>query len=179
MMGSFIFFYYGLREESEVRIRPKKQIKVEDSLFRLVKMPEMTIEDESDWRNSVQYIFVVRKAGIPVYSQDLYKERKEKPALSDELLGGALSGICSLVKELVNNKQPLKVIKQIGYNILLEEGDTIFVALFSIKELKIIRRKLEAFLHDFEEAFYEPLEKNDQNVIVYNSAKELVEKHFG
>ena len=178
MIGSFIFFYYGLREESEEQFKPKKQIKVEESLFRLVKMPEITIEDESDWRNSIQYLFVVRKAGVPVYSQDLYEGRSKKPALSDELLGGALSGICSLVKELVNNEQPLKVIKQIGYNILLEEGDTIFVALFSIKELKIIRRKLEAFLHEFEEIFKEPLKNNVQNITAYSSAKDLVGKHF-
>jgi hypothetical protein len=179
MIGSFIFFYYGLREESEEKIRPKKQITVQDSLFRLVKVPEINIEDESDWRNSIQYLFVVRKAGVPVFSQDLYEGRKNKPALSDELLGGALSGICTLVKELVNNEQPLKVIKQIGYNILLEEGDTIFVALFSIKELKIIRRKLEAFLNDFEERFQDSLNKKIQIIIQPDSVKELVEKHFG
>jgi len=34
----------------------------------------------------------------------------------------------------VDRSRALKVIKQIGYNILLEEGKTIFVALFSIKE---------------------------------------------
>jgi hypothetical protein len=179
MIGSFIFFYYGLREESEERIRPKKQVKIKESLFRLVSMPDIVIEDESDWRNSVQYIFVVRKAGVPLFSQDLYKERKKKHSLSDELLAGALSGICNLVKELVDNRQPLKVIKQIGYNILLEEGDRIFVAVFSIKELNIIRQKMEAFLHEFEEIFDESLKKKITNTAEYNHAKDLVAKHFG
>ncbi|MFX1572284.1 MAG: hypothetical protein ACFFB0_06010 [Promethearchaeota archaeon] len=47
-MTSFLFVYLGLREEPEEREKKKvkKEIKIEDSLFRLTKRPELITEEE-------------------------------------------------------------------------------------------------------------------------------------
>lgn len=42
---SLIFFYLGLREESEVK-QPKKEIKIEEALFRITKRPDSITEEE-------------------------------------------------------------------------------------------------------------------------------------
>ncbi len=48
VISSFIVFYFGLREEPEkkVKMRQKREIKVEESLFRLTKRPDTLTEEE-------------------------------------------------------------------------------------------------------------------------------------
>lgn len=46
MASSFCFFYLGLKEEPEIKIRAVKEIKVKDSLFRLYKRPGVITEEE-------------------------------------------------------------------------------------------------------------------------------------
>lgn len=79
---------------------------------------------------------------------------------------------------MVDIDQPLKVIKQIGYNILLEEGDKIFVAIFTINEFQIIHDKMQYFLNEFEDQFHDSLMRDDREITLYNSAEELVDKYF-
>lgn len=47
-MSSFLFIYLGLREEPEkaIKEKPKKEIKVEDSLFRIAQRPAQITEEE-------------------------------------------------------------------------------------------------------------------------------------
>jgi len=48
MISSFLFFYYGLREEpiKKVKEQPKKDIIIKESLFRLAQKPKLLTEEE-------------------------------------------------------------------------------------------------------------------------------------
>ncbi|MFX1259797.1 MAG: hypothetical protein ACFFAN_18245 [Promethearchaeota archaeon] len=46
MVSSFLFFYSGLKEEPEEKIRKKDEIKIQESLFRLTKKPSHITEEE-------------------------------------------------------------------------------------------------------------------------------------
>jgi len=46
MVSSFLFFYWGLKEEPEVKIHKKDDIKIEESLFRLSRRPTQFTEEE-------------------------------------------------------------------------------------------------------------------------------------
>ncbi|MFW9939304.1 MAG: hypothetical protein ACFFD5_16805, partial [Candidatus Thorarchaeota archaeon] len=46
MASSFCFFYLGLREEPEIKIRTVKEVKVKDSIFRLYERPMQISEEE-------------------------------------------------------------------------------------------------------------------------------------
>jgi hypothetical protein len=98
----------------------------------------------------------------------------------ENLLGGALSAISSLLKEISTSKKPLKVIKQEGFTILIEEGEEIIVALFIVKELKkVIRRKMQDFIIEFQDFFEELINLEGVDQQVFLPARKLVEKYFG
>lgn len=48
LTSSIIFYYFGIKEESAEpkKLRPKKEVKIEESLFRLSKKPESITEEE-------------------------------------------------------------------------------------------------------------------------------------
>ncbi|MFX0100440.1 MAG: hypothetical protein ACFFCS_12780 [Candidatus Hodarchaeota archaeon] len=176
MVTGIFLFYFGLKEEPEKKIRPKKDIDVKESLFRIIKTPETPEIDESDWKESIQYLYVVQKSGILAFSQELGYIKESEKKMHEDLLASALSGISSLVKEIVNNPSPLKVIKQEGFNILVEEGEDVFIVVFSVKDYKIIRDKMKSFLEDFQDFFEEVIDSNETTVFL--PAKKLVKKHF-
>ncbi|MFX0102183.1 MAG: hypothetical protein ACFFCS_21635 [Candidatus Hodarchaeota archaeon] len=155
----------------------EKNIIIASSLLRITPEPIQSIQDESDWRSAIQYIYVIRKSGILIFSQDLRENKQSKPSIHEDLLASALSGISSLVKDILKNKIPLKAIKQEGYNILLEESDELFVVVLSFKEYNTIRAKMKAFLKDFQDFFEEIIDRND--ITVFLPTKKLVTKHFG
>ncbi|MFX0098272.1 MAG: hypothetical protein ACFFCS_01750 [Candidatus Hodarchaeota archaeon] len=151
----------------------KMGLKKKDKLEIWVRLAPI---EEEDWRNSVQYLYVIRKSGIVLYNQSMKVFPEESDGVHEDLLGSALSGISALVKEIVNNPEPIEVIKQQGYSILIEEGDDVFVVMFSLKDYAIIRKKLKAFLEEFEYFFEDVMD--DNNVRVFIPTKKILAKHF-
>ena len=100
MTVSFIFFYIGLREEPEKKIRPKKKVNIKESLFRFSIVNEHETENEIDWVSSLRYIYVIQKSGITLFSQSL---QEEKVIIDNHLLGEVISAVSSLIKEIANN----------------------------------------------------------------------------
>jgi hypothetical protein len=135
-------------------------------------------KEELEWKSSVQYIYVLLKSGIPIYNQNLCELQEGNPPTDECLFGGALVAVSSLLQEFTREKKPLKVIKQEGFSILLEEGENILVAIITIKELKIIRQKLQEFLEEFQDFFGELISKGIADTTVFLPAKKLAEKHF-
>ena len=66
---SVILWYYGLREEPEKikKIEPKKEVKVEESLFRISKRPEHITEEEIMFHKE-QEICLVCKGNVGGFS---------------------------------------------------------------------------------------------------------------
>ncbi len=140
---------------------------------------ERRVAEESEWKSSIQYLYIILKSGLTIYTHDLSELQQNKQFIDEDYLGGALSAIDSLLKEIASNKEPLKVIKQERFRILLEEGEKVYVAVIALKEFRIIRRKMKEFLKEFQEFFKEFLEKGVSDAEAFNPAKILVSKHFG
>ncbi|MBN1803354.1 MAG: hypothetical protein JW891_17720 [Candidatus Lokiarchaeota archaeon] len=174
MATSFLFFYFGLREEKEQKLRPTKKIDIRESLFRLSKV-EFDLVDKYDWRQSLLHINVVQKSGMTLYSQEL---RPKTPIIDDYLLGGILTAVSYLLKELSSQKKPLKLIEQEQFSILIEEGENIFVVVIALQEHPIIRQKMKAFLSDFQKAFKDILNDKVPKPKLFLSTHALVSKHF-
>lgn len=102
-----------------------------------------------------------------------------KGSKHDELLlGGALVAVSTLIKEIAQNREKLKVIKQEGFSILFEEGNKILTALLTLKELKIRHCKLEDFTLKFDSFFGEVLDEWNGDTRVFLPTKQLVEEYF-
>ncbi len=137
-------------------------------------------KEELEWKSAVQYLYVISPAGLTLYQQDL----RELPGASGvskdgTLLGGALVAISQILKEVAENANPLKVVRQEGFSILLEESKNAIIAVVTTTELKSIRQKMIILLQEFEAFFGEVIEKStgcDMNVFL--PTKTLVSKIF-
>ncbi len=134
--------------------------------------------DELEWKGAIQYVYVLLRSGVPIYTQDLCEIQEGNYCVDDALLGGALVAVSSLLQEAARNKNPLKVVKQEGFTIIIEESPKILVAVISLKELNVIRQKAQAFLEEFQEFFGELLVGGPFDLRVFSPAKKLTEKHF-
>ncbi len=135
-------------------------------------------KQELEWKRAIQYLYVIKKGGIVIYSQDLSQLGQPIPPSDEDLLVGAVSAISSILNEIAHNRNPLKVIEQEGFTILLEESQNIFVLVITIEELKIIRKKMKNFTTEFQEFFEDVLKMEIVDLRLYLPTKKLVEKHF-
>jgi hypothetical protein len=150
-------------------------------LLVLNKMKEpLPSKEERGWKNAMQFLYVLKKeSGIPLYSFNLTNLSGQLVNTPNEdLLGGALVAVSSLLKEIVKNDNPLKTIQQVGYSITLEEGKWVVVAIFTLKDLKVIREKARKFLVEFESRFGELLAQDYAETTIFSPASMLVEKYF-
>jgi len=135
-------------------------------------------KEELEWKNSLLHIYVISKTGLPIYDQDLSELRLNQQKPDETLLSGALVAISALLKEISSKKSPLKVVRQEGFSILIEEGEKVLVAFISTQELKIIRKKIQDFLEDFEILFEDLLNLEIANINAFLPAKTIVRKYF-
>lgn len=135
-------------------------------------------KDELEWKDAVQYLYVLLRSGIPIYSQNLCELQDRNYCIDDSLLGGALVAVSSLLQEVSQNKKPLKLIKQEGFSILIEESEKIIVAVITMKDLKVIRQKLQEFLEEFQSFFRELIDEWPLDLRIFSPAKRIAEKHF-
>lgn len=134
-------------------------------------------KEEIEWKNAAQYLLVLSKSGVPLYSYNLSSDGKG-PKHDELLLGGALVAVSTLIKEIAQNREKLKVVKQEGFSILFEEGEEVLTALLALKELKILRRKMEDFTAKFESFFGEVLKDWSGDTRVFLPTRQLVEEFF-
>ena len=117
--------YKNLDEERYAKIIDKAQITLLKAEWEAI---QQQIPDESDWKNVIQYLYVIRRNGVVVFNNKLHGSEGKDSFINEDLLGGALSAITHIVKEIVQNESPLKVIQQQEFSILLEEGKDFFIA---------------------------------------------------
>ncbi|TXT67265.1 MAG: membrane protein of unknown function [Promethearchaeota archaeon] len=135
-------------------------------------------KEEQEWKNAIQYLYVIQKSGVPIYTEPLVQTLGKKRENDETLISGALTAVSSLMQEIAENKDPLKLIKQEGFSIIIEEGNKVFVAVISLKDLKSIRAKIKAFLEKFEEFFEELLDHEVCDTLAFSPTKKLVEEFF-
>ncbi len=145
----------------------------------VIQLPEtLPSREELDWKNKIEYLLVVNKGGLPLYSERLSRHGAEQARPDEMLVSGAISGITELVREISQREAKMKVIQQEGYCIMLEEGRDIIVALMALEELKEIRRRLQDFLEEFERFFGRLVTEWGGDPAVFSPTAEIVARHF-
>lgn len=130
--------------------------------------------DELEWKDRLDHVLVMDKSGLPLYVQSFKDEEYDRDRI---LIGGALVGIASLTQEIYNSTH-LKVLRQEGYSIMLEEGAYIMVAILTRQELDIIRSKMIQFVQDFENFFADLLIQGPVVTEAYLPTKQIVRQIF-
>ena len=175
MVIGTILWYLGLKEKAlKIDKKPIKTVNVQGNLFMVSKKEFIEHFDP----NSVQHVFVIKKEGLTLYSQSLHGYEDKKRDEKEALLGGTLSAIDSLMKEMSEKKEPLKEVKREGYTIMIEEGKNVFLAVISTQSHTILREKMKQFISEFEEGFKELLDIDVVDTKVFSPVKILVNKYF-
>ncbi len=137
---------------------------------------------ETEWRATVKYLYVADMSGILLYEQDMRTSHDEGKARDGSILSGALVAISGLLKEISENANPLKVVSQEGFTIQTEEGKHVLVALVTTKETQTSRKKIQAFLEEFENKFEGKIQDNIERGdlrLAFKTAQTVAKKIFG
>ncbi len=126
----------------------------------------------------LQYLCVIMKHGITIYSVNLKGISEEEQEAIDALLGGAISAIEVLLKELSKSENPLKEIRQERFSILIENGHYVIVVLIVNQDHEILRRKMQKFLKSFEKEYEKFLREQITDTRLFEPVHELVTKIF-
>lgn len=135
-------------------------------------------KEELEWKSSLQYISIMYRSGVGIYSQQLNPDIFTKDDDKQFFLGGALVAVSSIVDEIAEKYRSLRVIQKEGFSILIEESDNLILAVFTTRELKIIRKKMKIFMEEFQSFFKELIDLNITNLTSFLPTKRLVQKHF-
>jgi hypothetical protein len=96
----YLFFYLGLKEESTKpkKLLPKKQAKIEDSLFFFTEKPNQVTEDLVD--EEPVLILIISEGGVPIFSYPFIDEWKR----DNEMFGSFLSAFTSFSDEFFSEE---------------------------------------------------------------------------
>ena len=116
-MSGFVFVYLGLREEPEkaIKEKPKKEIKVEDSLFRIAQRPAQITEEEVTYYREQKICMICKGkvAGFDIFlcpkCGTIYHENCARVLTNAE-------NACWVCNEPIDNLKPSKPFK-------IEESD--------------------------------------------------------
>ncbi|MEJ2249007.1 MAG: hypothetical protein P8Y70_14655 [Candidatus Lokiarchaeota archaeon] len=119
----------------------------------------------------VHDLIITHESGIPIFSLTDGK-------MSPELIGGAMSGLTSLIQEISGSSHKVKAIDQNDIKLLFVFGNHFFITLIVEGESLVLSKMLHRLVHKIESQ-YTPLLKNfSGDVEVFKSLKELVNSTF-
>ncbi len=148
---------------------------------QLEKKQSARTKKDARVKSAVQYLYVLSRAGLVIFEHDFGRAEENGSPTDGDLIGGALVAISELLKEIAKNNSALKVVRQEGFSILVEEGCEILVALVALEESKPLQEKVRAFISDLETDLDPKLhiyiEKGQ--VIPSHQVEYLVAKYFG
>ena len=144
-------------------------------MFRLAELTPSSLPYDP---SKGYHLYVILKNGITIYSENLYEIEDSKQDMKDSLLGGALSAIQQLMKEISETENPLKKIEQEDFLIILEQGKHLLLAVVSEQDHEILREKMRAFLAEVENTYREILEEQVADTRVFTPIKYIVQNFF-
>ncbi|MFX1449753.1 MAG: hypothetical protein ACFFCM_02850 [Promethearchaeota archaeon] len=128
--------------------------------------------NEIGWFDQIKYILLIYKSGICLYNENF----KEKRAINETVLAGALAAVKLIMEENLTRKEKLKVLSKAGEVFLIEEGEYIIGALIAEQELEISKYFLKKIIQQFEDFFREFLQKWDGNINIFKPTKGIISK---
>jgi MFS family permease len=147
------------------------------SLIPFVLMKEsLPPAEEMGWRNEIIHLYVISSGGI-IMSDYSFAESTEGDS---DLLAGGLSGVITLLKEIVGSSEQLKSIDHADKKLLFEYAfsQQFLVALLTNKDLNILRTKLKKLTAQIQAVFWETMTHWDGNLDILAPIKTMIRNNF-
>lgn len=121
---------------------------------------------------TVYRIIVKDREGFPIYDHDWSKSE-----ISETIFSGFINAVQIMSEEIMNIGGVVDIQLEEGI-LFLHNTELITVALVSSKSSKLLRECTQGFSIDFQQKFETELKKSIREPSKYESAYELIEKHF-
>ena len=121
---------------------------------------------------TVYRIVVKDRDGYPLFDHDWSKSE-----ISENIFTGFINAIQLMSEEIMNIGGLLDIQLKDGI-LILHESENITVGLITSKSSKLLRSSVANFTRDFENKFEKILMEGNNDMKEYESAHELIEKHF-
>jgi MFS family permease len=79
-------------------------------LVWIMPLPEILTAKEADWKESLKDLYVFNIASVCLYHKKFDRGSPNGDLLSEDLITGGLTGILSMISEIINEKQNLRII---------------------------------------------------------------------
>jgi len=121
---------------------------------------------------TVYRIMVKDREGYPLFDHDWSKSE-----ISENIFTGFINAVQLMSEEIMNIGGLLDIQLKDGI-LILHESKNITVGLITSKSSKLLRSSVANFTRDFEIKFEKILMEGNKDMKKYESAQELIEKHF-
>ena len=129
---------------------------------------------EFDWYKKVRHLYILNSQGLCLFQQPF-----RKGSLADEdLLGGSLIAIQSLMKEMIQTERSLQVIDHGDAKIIFEHSRHAVGIIVADEDLYIVHLKLQQLLHEFQVLFGPTMQAWTGNLDIFKPLQPFVNKIF-
>ncbi len=166
--------WFMLHEEIEVVSGLKNFILIASFLMGLgfYTIPSFS---EFDWAQKIQYLYIINTLnGLCLFHQPF----REGAVTDEDLLGGSLVAVQSLMKEMVKSREALKTIDHGDALFIFERSQHVIGIIIADEDLYIVHHKLQQLLKEFETLFGPSMDEWKGNLDYFYPLRPIIAKIF-
>ena len=129
---------------------------------------------EFDWAKKLRHLYILTPQGICLFNQSFRSES----VTDEDLLGGSLMAINTLIQELIQTDKTLRVIDHEDAKIIFEPGEQVNCVMVVEEDLYIIRQKVRELMKGFTLIFGDLMVEWDGEIHVFKSLQPIVNRIF-
>lgn len=139
--------------------------------YSFYSIPSFT---EFDWAKKIRHLYMLTPQGICIFQ----KSFKIKSIADEDLFGGSLVAIQSLMQEMIKSDKMLRVIDHEDAKIIFKQGPHAIAIMVADEDLSIVQFKLEKLLKEFEFIFGNIMEKWAGNLNLFQPLEAIINRIF-
>ncbi len=129
---------------------------------------------EFDWKLKIDHLYLISPQGICLFQQFF----KTKITKDEDLFGGSLIAIQSLMQEMIESDKKIKVIDHEAMKIIFEESPHVIAVMVAEENLYIVHSKLQQLLKEFELLFGPSMKDWTGDVKLFTPLGPLISRIF-
>ncbi|MHA1650018.1 MAG: hypothetical protein ACTSYB_07475 [Candidatus Helarchaeota archaeon] len=128
---------------------------------------------ELDWDKKIRHLYLLNTNGVCIFHH-AFREK----SIDQDLFGGSLVAIQSLMQEMIQSDKLLKTIDHEDAKILFEQSPHAIAIMIADEDLYIVHFKLQQLLKEFELLFGEIMERWTGNLDMFQPLRSIINKIF-
>jgi len=130
---------------------------------------------ELNWPQKIRHLYVIfPEKGISLFDYSF----KQEETMESQFIASTLSGFVSMIQKFIKSEKKLRIVDYEDVKLLMASGRFIAAILITEENYPILRKKLDAFVQEFELHFENELSAFSGSVRPFQTAKALIENIF-